>query len=161
MMKNKYLVILIMCLAFTSKAFSVSGSIKNSPHNLTALRNGNICSFCHTPHGSITSTPTWNHSLSGTVYKIYQSSSLDAKVDQPTGASKLCLSCHDGTVALMHSPKGPKGSVFITPGTANIGTDLSDDHPISFIYSDLRNLLRNIIIYISYLKMKKILFISF
>lgn len=126
----------MICLAFAPKVFSAPASIKNSPHDLTALRKGNLCSFCHTPHGSIASAPIWNHSLSGTVYKIYQSSSLDAKVGQPTGSSKLCLSCHDGTVALMHMPKGAKGSAYIKPGAANIGTDLSDDHPISFVYSD-------------------------
>ena len=136
MMNNKYCVIIIICLAFAPKAFSAQGSVKNSPHDLTALSKGNVCGFCHTPHGSITKTPIWNHSLSNTVYKIYQSSSLDAKVNQPTGSSKLCLSCHDGTVALTHTPKGPKGGVYITPGEANIGTDLSDDHPISFEYSD-------------------------
>lgn len=136
MMNNKYYVIIIICLVFALKAFSKPASIKNSPHDLTALGEGSVCGFCHTPHGSVSNTPIWNHSLSSTVYKIYQSSSLDAKVDQPTGSSKLCLSCHDGTVALMHSPKGRKGTTYIKPGVANIGTDLSDDHPISFVYSD-------------------------
>jgi predicted CXXCH cytochrome family protein len=110
--------------------------VKGSPHDLSALSNGDTCKFCHTPHGALPGTPGWSHKLSETVYKIYQSSSLDAKVGQPTGASKLCLSCHDGTVALTHTTKGLGRDVFITPGAANLGTDLSDDHPISFVYSD-------------------------
>jgi predicted CXXCH cytochrome family protein len=111
--------------------------IKGSPHDLSALKGGGVCRFCHTPHGVLRKTPSWNHKLSDTVYKIYQSSSLEAKVGQPTGSSKLCLSCHDGTVALTHTVKGKGGGgVFVKPGDANLGTDLSDDHPISFVYSD-------------------------
>ncbi len=123
----------LFCILLTCSA---SASIKNSPHNLTALAKGNMCNFCHTPHGSFSRTPIWNHKLSDTVYKIYESSSLDAKVGQPTGSSKLCLSCHDGTVALTHTRKGRGRGAYIAPGSANLGTDLSDDHPISFVYSD-------------------------
>jgi predicted CXXCH cytochrome family protein len=66
-----------------------------------------------------------------------------ATVGQPTGASKLCLSCHDGTIAL--------GSILsqrnVIPfqgdwenSPANLSTNLADDHPISFIYdNDLAN----------------------
>lgn len=110
--------------------------IKGSPHDLSAISSGDACRFCHTPHGALPKTPGWNHKLSTSVYKIYQSSSLEAKVGQPTGPSKMCLSCHDGTVALTHTIKGGAGGVYITPGQANLGTDLSDDHPISFVYSD-------------------------
>jgi predicted CXXCH cytochrome family protein len=53
-------------------------------------------------------------------------------IGQPSASSKLCLSCHDNTLAL-------GGTTFIssvgTPaGYANVGTDLSNDHPISFTY---------------------------
>jgi len=112
------------------------GKIKGSPHDLTALDKPNACNYCHTPHGAMRQTPLWSHKLSNTVYKIYQSSTLEAKVGQPTGSSKMCLSCHDGTVALTHTKGGRGSGVFITPGDSNLGTDLSDDHPISFIYSD-------------------------
>jgi predicted CXXCH cytochrome family protein len=111
-------------------------SIEGTPHDLSALGGGNSCVFCHTPHGSMSGSPAWNHELSKAVYKIYQSSSLDAKVGQPTGDSKLCLSCHDGTVALTQTVSGGvEGGGYIPPGSANLGTDLSDDHPISFVYS--------------------------
>ncbi|MHC4288074.1 MAG: cytochrome c3 family protein [Planctomycetota bacterium] len=115
---------------------TVKAAVKGSPHDLTAIASGDACSFCHTPHAALPQTPGWSHKLSSTVYKIYQSSSLDAKVGQPTGDSKLCLSCHDGTVALTHTRKRALSGVYITPGDANLGTDLSDDHPISFVYSN-------------------------
>lgn len=112
-------------------------TIQGTAHDLSAVAGGNTCSFCHTPHGALTDTPLWNHKLSTAVYKIYQSSSLEAKVGQPTGSSKLCLSCHDGTVALTETiSSGFSGGTYIAPGAGNLGTDLSDDHPISFVYSD-------------------------
>ena len=114
---------------------SVAAPIQGSPHDLSALSEGDTCSFCHTPHGALPRTPAWSHKLSDAVYTIYQSSSLEANVGQPTGSSKLCLSCHDGTVALTHTTRGGAAGVYITPGSANLGTDLSDDHPISFVYS--------------------------
>ncbi len=110
--------------------------IEGTPHDLSAVIGGATCSFCHTPHGALAGTPLWSHKLSTAVYNIYQSSSLEADVGQPTGSSKLCLSCHDGTVALTESLGSvAAGSTYITPGSANLGTDLSDDHPISFVYS--------------------------
>jgi len=109
-------------------------SIGGTAHDLSAS-GGGACSFCHTPHGALPGTPLWNHKLSTATYKIYQSSSLKAKVGQPTGASKLCLSCHDGTVALGETLTSAGGGAYISPGAANLGTDLSDDHPISFVYS--------------------------
>jgi len=110
--------------------------IDGTPHDLSAVAGGSTCSFCHTPHGALAGTPLWSHKLSTAVYDIYQSSSLQANVGQPTGSSKLCLSCHDGTVALAESLDGSfGGGTYIAPGTGNLGTDLSDDHPISFVYS--------------------------
>jgi predicted CXXCH cytochrome family protein len=109
-------------------------ALEGTAHDLSAS-GGGACSFCHTPHGALPGTPLWNHKLSSATYQIYQSSSLEARVGQPTGASKLCLSCHDGTVALAETLTGPGGGAYIAPGAANLGTDLSDDHPISFAYS--------------------------
>jgi hypothetical protein len=47
----------------------------------------------------------------------------------PDGHSKLCLSCHDGTVAV-DSFGGRTGTSFLV----SIGTDLRNHHPISFDY---------------------------
>jgi predicted CXXCH cytochrome family protein len=71
---------------------------------------------------------------------IYESSTLDAHPGQPTGASKLCLSCHDGTIALGSVLSRADrirmtGGDFLPAGLTHLGTDLSDDHPISFFYT--------------------------
>jgi len=136
-MKNWWAKVLMVCVVGVAAwNVSVEASIEGSPHDLSAVTGGGTCSFCHTPHGALVGTPLWSHKLSTAVYRIYQSSSLEADVGQPTGSSKLCLSCHDGTVALTETiTGGASGSTYIAPGSANLGTDLSDDHPISFVYS--------------------------
>src|SRR5207253_719240 len=56
----------------------------------------------------------------------------------------LCLSCHDGTIALGNvlsrtSPIPMAGGITTMPynSPGYIGTDLSDDHPVSIVYNDL------------------------
>lgn len=134
-MKTVFFKLMSVLLILILLHSSVMARIQGSPHDLSVLSEGDACGFCHTPHGALPQSPGWSRKLSDSVYTIYQSSSLEAKVGQPTGASKMCLSCHDGTVALTHTKKGGAAGVYITPGSANLGTDLSDDHPISFVYS--------------------------
>lgn len=123
-------------------------SVVNSQHNLSAWGLGSVrasgedevCIFCHAPHNSSKVQPLWNRYESAAVYTPYSSSSMVAEPGQPTGSSKLCLSCHDGTIALgkvvsRDTPIHMAGGVTVMPrGHANLGTDLSDDHPISFRY---------------------------
>lgn len=128
--------------AFTlAFALPAAAGIAGTKHDLSTKGWGSnqICIFCHTPHNGTTglSAPLWNHALTAvTAYQIYDSSvssSLDAVTGQPGGISKLCLSCHDGTVALDNFGGRTTGTNFIT-GNANLGTDLRQDHPISFTY---------------------------
>ena len=94
---------------------------------------GEICVVCHTPHNSLsTLVPLWNHQTTAATFTLYSSPTLNATVGAPTAASKACLSCHDGTVAL-NSFGGSTGSTFINSGY-KLGTDLSNDHPVSFTY---------------------------
>jgi predicted CXXCH cytochrome family protein len=123
-------------------------SIVGSPHDLSvggpgpvrATFEDQVCIFCHTPHNASPIRPLWNRYLPVDNYRIYASRALDAEPGQPTGASKMCLSCHDGTIALgvvfsRQTPILMAGGVTVMPdGAANLGTDLSDDHPISFRY---------------------------
>jgi len=130
-------------------AYGQFNGIQSSPHNLSATGRGTIratgeqevCVFCHNSHGTAASKGVWNHSSSGGAYKVYASTSLKAKPGQPTGSSKLCLSCHDGTIAvgnvLSKSQIQMAGGVSAIPqGKDRLGTDLSGDHPISFPYDD-------------------------
>jgi len=119
----------------TKHDLSVSG-----PGPIKAITESEVCLFCHAPHKGSGETPLWNHTLSQATYIPYSSSTTRASIGQPTGASKLCLSCHDGTVALgmissQVAPIAMQNNVTtLPPGRSNLGTDLSDDHPISFVY---------------------------
>ena len=110
----------------------------SSPGDVHATTESDICIFCHTPHNATGDGPLWNHQLSSAAYQPYTSSTLKATVGQPTGASRLCLSCHDGTVALgmVHSRSGgiAMNSPMMPAGINNLGTDLSVHHPVSFTY---------------------------
>jgi predicted CXXCH cytochrome family protein len=87
-----------------------------------------ICLPCHVPHNALTPEdgPLWNHAESTQTFIMYQT---DGQLDGP---SKLCLSCHDGVTAV-DSFGGNSGTEVIA-GNSNIGTDLSDDHPIGMEY---------------------------
>jgi predicted CXXCH cytochrome family protein len=146
-LRNLSLALAAALLAFGSwAAAQVGTNVSATKHNLSASGPGpikvagsvEVCKFCHTPHASNPIAPLWNRADPGTYYKTYKSSTLVATVGQPTGTSRLCLSCHDGTIALTqtYNPRSaPPGTVFLSANDQGyVGTDLSDDHPISFIY---------------------------
>lgn len=135
--------------------------VKDTKHNLSVSGPGRfkstseteICKFCHTPHSAKPRNPLWNHELSAVShYRTYRSPSFEPAVqgDQALvidGTSRLCLSCHDGTVALgaMVNGKGKnntdskrdRGLGAMPPSARGfIGTDLSGSHPISFSVSE-------------------------
>jgi len=157
-------------LADQGAAFA-KGSVVNSPHNLSASGGKGthgiaydeirVCVFCHTPHNSVNVSslaPLWNRALppEGLLpYTMYGSDVFNQNVSPrplvPTGASRVCLSCHDGTLALnSYGGRVLKGSGALsgssspitmpsdmTPSkNSNLTTDLSDDHPVSFAYTD-------------------------
>ena len=135
-------------------------AISGSPHDLggnSAADNGEVCVFCHTPHGAATSAtesaPLWNKALpSGTGYTRYStlgSATLDGQETAEVGSVSLaCLSCHDGSQArdvVINAPGdlgyNSLGAALGTQGTLgnppvrNLQTDLTDDHPIGIEYA--------------------------
>jgi hypothetical protein len=141
--------------------------IRNTKHNLSVTGPGTlkatsetqVCVFCHTPHEAqaIPAAPLWNRKLSAATYTTYTSSSIDASAAElaagPGGSSKLCLSCHDGTMAIGNvnvlnqqrnvsvamTGTGAGGTMVTGSGattgfTRDIGVNLTNDHPISFTY---------------------------
>lgn len=67
-----------------------------------------VCIYCHTPHHANQSAgPLWNRATDTTTFTVYASSTLDSVPGQPGASSRLCLSCHDGSLAvdaLVHTP---------------------------------------------------------
>jgi hypothetical protein len=141
-------------IASTRHNLSASNPIAGA---VKATTESQICVFCHTPHAANVAAPAplWNRTLSSATYTPYTSNSLDAQtifgaLSQPGGSSKLCLSCHDGTMALGTvgvlggrtnvavgglAVSMPTGTGATTGFTRNLGIDLRNDHPISFTYN--------------------------
>jgi predicted CXXCH cytochrome family protein len=142
-----------MVLLLWAGAPAQSASIVANKHNLSATgpgtikatSEGEVCVFCHVPHNSRATGPLWNRDQPVGSYTPYTSSTRKISAPgQPTGASLLCLSCHDGTIAL-GKVSSRTANIAIAGGKNNfllgdqsyIGTDLSDDHPVSFLYSSV------------------------
>jgi predicted CXXCH cytochrome family protein len=106
---------------------------------------GSSCLYCHAPHSGINgtngvnTTPLWSQKLSTVQsYTVYSSSTMVNKTNAspPLGSnSTLCLSCHDGTVALgTLTPYGQVSMSGSLSGTAaDLGTNLQTTHPFSFV----------------------------
>lgn len=131
--------------------------ILDSSHNLSVSGPGpvkastetQVCIFCHTPHSASPAAGLWNHVGSAVTYQVYSSTTMNAPTGVPTQASKLCLSCHDGTIGLGQTVGNGNINVADTSGTLldpdtsfsstaspNLGgasgSELLNDHPFSF-----------------------------
>jgi predicted CXXCH cytochrome family protein len=89
---------------------------------------GQSCNFCHLPYGSSNGSsnnpPLWN----GNIQCKNFSSQVESESINQIQSSKLCLSCHDGTIAQ---------DVAINPEKDGkpFGVDLGKSHPISVDYT--------------------------
>jgi predicted CXXCH cytochrome family protein len=143
--RSTILLIIITVIQFGLYSQSIVNTVHNlsvsGPGTIKATTESEICIFCHTPHNSSPDAPLWNRYDPGATYILYNSSTTQAVPGQPDGSSILCLSCHDGTIALgsvlsLPTPITFAGGVTTMPaGLSNLTTDLANDHPISFIYN--------------------------
>lgn len=132
---------------------------KNSTATIRASEETRICIFCHTPHGATVGTTLWNRPdpRGANAFVLYDSGSpntlviddpsvtndsqYEVSANYPNGASRLCLSCHDGVVGIGEVNTGdipPTDSIVTTLVTAldpDMAIDLSTSHPISFVYN--------------------------
>lgn len=145
-------------IASTKHNLGSTNSLPGSPNKFSGTTE--ICVFCHTPHGANNTiaalAPIWNRNFTAdsayTTYDSLGTTSFDAKA-APTGSVSLaCLSCHDGTQAMnimINTPgsgttntlsgtwsgaaatASPVGSLATAGKFTYIGTDLSNDHPVS------------------------------
>ncbi len=127
-------ILLCQSIVDTKHNLSVSG-----PGTVKAVTESEICLFCHTAHNSKPLSPLWNRNDPGSTYTLYGSSTMKALPGQPSGPSILCLSCHDGTIALGNvlsrgSTISFASTVNMPVGPSNLSTDLRNDHPFSITY---------------------------
>ena len=137
---------LYIAAALTLLAAPVWGAVGGTAHDLSANdgANARVCIFCHTPHNAAPAVPLWNHTLSTNTFTAYDSPTMNATDNNDwTGGdgniSALCMSCHDGSVGLGSVINDSLGTI-VDPGPmgavkANLGTDLSNDHPVAFTYN--------------------------
>lgn len=149
---------------FTPHNLSTSGP----GSNFKSDNESEICIFCHTPHNSAAGKPfLWNRQTdanSALTFSLYTSSpTLDFK-GQTYGTlsdvSKMCMTCHDGGTSF-NSMANPRSPVPTWTGGAdqlsdvwdgvmgwgpNIGEgpgagggELTNDHPVSFVYEESEN----------------------
>lgn len=146
MRKLNYMVALVLSFGLYSYSGSpaASAGVDATAHDIGG-GTGQTCVYCHTPHNAQATAdqliPLWNHATTTTAaYTLYSSptGTLDGAITQPGGVSKACLSCHDGTVAT-DAYGGTFDAAGGTPankltGNKSLGTDLSNDHPVSIAY---------------------------
>jgi len=154
MRRGVFIAALLLAIGILQLLFAQNGnksSIINSKHDFRAASsaqirsaNGqNACIFCHTPHNAGADSYLWNHRISTKDFPVYSSSTLQSTVTpiQPQDVSKLCLSCHDGTIALGDTVND--GSIAFAQGTgymlpassaSNLAGDqtFANDHPFAF-----------------------------
>ncbi|MBN2008540.1 cytochrome c3 family protein [candidate division KSB1 bacterium] len=129
-----------VCLLALGTSVALGQNIQGSAHDFSNDNwntTGQICIVCHTPHNAdatVTNAPLWNHATTTATFTTYNSATMQATTGQPDASAKLCLSCHDGTIAVDNYGSQSGGSHFISGGP-RIGTDLGNDHPISFTYN--------------------------
>lgn len=128
--------------------FTNIGSVANTRHNMTQMttdvstamitvRNnyGEVCVYCHTPHGANTTgggarIPLWNRTIKNTTFTTYSamnSSTITQTITQPGAASIACLTCHDGQTAV--------DSVVNMPGSGQYSSASRTSHQEAFLDS--------------------------
>ena len=110
------------------------------------------CKVCHVPHKPLMNTPLWAHALSSYSYNLYNTNAgyagpngaaYDASPASLAGSkSALCLSCHDGTVAVAGTTYVGTGNIMwnngAAAGGANPSNGLRGSHPIAVNYATVR-----------------------
>ena len=144
--------------AFAVKVINVSNTKHNLSMSAPVIANfwstdeDQVCVFCHTPHNASVAVPLWNQYTTTGTFTVYSSATLEyTPAGLPeTSMSRLCLSCHEGTVAMntLANP-GSTGANPIMGGGGDqlkdiysagegpyLSSDLTNMHPVGFDYTD-------------------------
>ncbi len=152
---KKLLVVLVVLIAVTLMASVAMAGVAGTKHDMrthtsTALPNGEVCVYCHTPHSSGNNTLLWNRTiLTYATYQAYASNTLQGTPSATVGSqTAVCLSCHDGAAAIGAMINPPNYGGYVTgsyigninasgqiTGAAVLNADFRDDHPVSIDYN--------------------------
>ena len=84
-MSSLLVVISLLSILFSGVS-TAQGDVANTVHNLSAtgpgpikapaVRGGELCVFCHTPHSASGTRASWNRDLPPITYNLYTSSTM-------------------------------------------------------------------------------------
>jgi hypothetical protein len=165
-MKKQILALLAVCsLGAATAAFGAAArgdGVVGGPHDMTVYgyvdSQSRVCAFCHTPHHAAAATagqeyvPLWSRAEDTKLFNIaYQSSTINASQlqngtdDKAIGPTRLCMSCHDGTIAPDQHYGATAGALVLNgdnfsavgngAGVGSGAAGLTNDHPVGFDYS--------------------------
>ncbi|HWT65643.1 MAG TPA: cytochrome c3 family protein [Terracidiphilus sp.] len=91
------------------------------------------CAYCHAPHSGL-NISLWNQKLTTQLYTNYTTTTEKNTSTQPAlgSSSNMCLSCHDGTVAVGSTVVYGQVTTHGSMNTADVfGSNLQTSHPFS------------------------------
>ncbi|MDA8244855.1 MAG: cytochrome c3 family protein [Elusimicrobia bacterium] len=164
MKKAKIAGLLIAICAITTGVQPLHAAIAGSKHDFRQTGGGfpitgvtEMCVTCHVPHRPLVNVPLWNHSISSYTYTLYNqnaeyASGNSAAYDaSPSGLqnskSRLCMSCHDGSVAVASSVKIQSASnnwilwdngAAVANGSGTGNTGMKGSHPVAVNYATVQ-----------------------
>jgi predicted CXXCH cytochrome family protein len=86
--------------------------------------------------------PAWDHASADGTYPLYVADEAGLAPNAPGAASKVCFSCHDGTVASSVASSqwaGPGSAGVLTMGARGLQSHGSDGHPVGIDYAVARS----------------------
>jgi predicted CXXCH cytochrome family protein len=126
----------IVSIIITFLASPSIARIQGSAHDFTSYgwSSGEVCDLCHIPdnHNAQKSIlPSWNRQTSPAAYTLFRHASLQLTPQQSDieNISRLCQSCHDGTIA-PDKFGGNRIGNYITPRQSR-DISLRNHHPIN------------------------------
>ena len=115
--------------------------------------NERVCAFCHTPHHAYQDAdpnayyPLWSRQLDTESFDPYTSPTVNASdyyyADIAVGPTRLCMTCHDGSIAPdqhynFDGIVAPlSGDSWNQAGVGAGDNKLTDDHPLGFNYNEV------------------------
>lgn len=133
----------LIALSFVSLSSVGVAQMSGGKHDLNTFAGSipagqgqDLCRFCHTPHNSNAVAPLWDRNPPDTVtFTLYSSATMENTMDQPTGVSQGCLSCHDGVTAFdsllgLTGTAGNNMNTLYNGSGAILGASLANDHPV-------------------------------
>jgi predicted CXXCH cytochrome family protein len=124
---------LLLAVAMAPAAVS-SPSHDFGPHRAS----DETCPACHTPRHAGAAVPAWSHAFADGTYPLYVADQAGLAPNAPGAASKVCFSCHDGTVASSVDSSqwaGPGSAVIPAMGTGGLASHGPDAHPVGIDYA--------------------------